>query len=187
MSVDQDSRVGVSASLSVVLGQLSDTLQGVRDTADKLHKFLSENKVQSPISRTWTAAGRSDASAATWTFIDCGMPNAGRVWDVRLVSVTGTDPADTSLAGNPVLCTGRNVPGNGSAFPVGLVILNPGASGASATGIPASSTFGAGEAAVLNGDHLIVAIKSAGNSVNFVVSVVADDYREDDKFDWLTR
>jgi hypothetical protein len=80
--------VGAGLSLELILG-------GLKDTMDKVHKFLSMNPVQSPIIRPFAGAGVSDGSTYFAVPVVPAGPTFGRRWDVRRLSTWpggATDP-----------------------------------------------------------------------------------------------
>lgn len=174
---DNNGALGIRLSIEAVLGQLSDTLTGIKDTMDKLHKFMTPNPVRSPIVRPLAGTGVSDGS--TYFIIDLGGPISGRRWDVRRVSQWKGGGVDPFVAVSGVNVILAKVPA-GSVVNKGLtlsqlVILDM---VAAPQQCPNDAEYSTSEFTVNYLEHVAVIFKGTSNLDQYVVTGQAVEYLE---------
>jgi hypothetical protein len=176
MSVNTDNRVGVKLSLEAAIGQLSETLDGVRGTMDKIHKFLTPNPRHSPIVRPLQATGVSDGS--TYYAIDLGGPSSGRLWDVRRVGVWaggGTDPFPTVANVTVGLVKIQGGQPSNRGFTQAPAFFDMALAPST---VPNDADFSIHQLQVKPGEHLMVLLKGTSNAQQYMVSGQAEEYLE---------
>src|ERR1051326_6522298 len=106
---NEDQGVGIRAGggIEVAFGRLNDTMQAV---LDHLHKEGEPNKQRSPYPKTRNQNKQAANPALTYTFLDMGGPNAGKIWDVRRYAVSGPDPFTTLTGVSVIAFTAGIVP-----------------------------------------------------------------------------
>jgi hypothetical protein len=92
MSRDTDGP-GVHLSVDAMLGNLTHTLGSITEGLDKIHKFMTDNPVRTPILRPVLGGYAAASSALTYGFMDCGGPPAGFQREIRWFMVFPPDPA----------------------------------------------------------------------------------------------
>lgn len=163
---------------------LFDKLTGTLDTLSEAVTGLVNllpNPIHSPVTKT--LVGSKTGASTTYAFIDLGYPPAGKVWDVRHVSVwtTGTDSftAPASVIAELAVIAGA-VPPDGSGAPPLERVVNV----ATSANLPNSSSIARLTVTLVNRSHLVVLLKSIGTNVVQAAAQVAE-WDEADKASWL--
>jgi hypothetical protein len=176
---DHEAQTGAELELSLdikgMIGRVADTLKGVKDSAEAIHKFLTENSLQAAFSRKITMVKTAANPAAAFMYIDMGAPPAGFIWDVRRYTVVGPDPT-AAVVGTLFTFIGPP-PADGAVQPGSYsdMVDPPNAT------IPNSAKWSRGDLTLLQGEHFIVALKGLPNAQTIIVSMQVQQFREDDR------
>lgn len=185
MSTDTDrSTIGLQAGVSVqaALGRLSETMDGVNQTVQKLHRFLTPNPITSPIVRPVRGAVVSDGS--TYDYINLGGPVAGRTWDLRRLSVARTtlaaggfadlltQPASV-IAGVAIMHMVPTNQGTANVTAYDDLVVS-----AIAANTPVTWTWSAHEVSIRGGQVLVVFIKGTTTNDQYLATGQAEEWLE---------
>lgn len=153
MPTSTDGGAGLSIDISASLG-------AIKDTMDKIHRFLTANPVQTPLVRPILGAYVAAAAALTYGFMDCGGPPAGWVREIRWFHVWGADPF-TAITGTMVpMIMGAGQYQDTSTEPSAFTQV----AGVSAA-IPNRFSAAHNELTLRFPQHLFIVFKSLGNNV----------------------
>lgn len=162
---DSGNLLSLFGELKIHLGGISSAIRDSVDWQKRAKRYDVPISTKRPYSLVMPASGLGE--------VDLGGPNQGRVWNVRSITVSGTDPSVAVTGRLDVYVTGSNLGQFTALSSIGTADWRDYSSS-----LPSVAFYGVGEMRVLPNERLRLIFSTVAGGTNLSGSILVEDFED---------